>query len=312
MRDFHSISITLKAPLSQETLLAILQQGAVLEFNYTASVEDDSIITSRQAAANIMYQITEEKKALGSQDVFIVGQDFPLAFSIYVIENTSPKFNINTIDISLIPDRGSMWYKDKDERYLDFERYIHLLLKLRRDFEPLWLTTSKEYFEEDFYYHYRGLECLFKENTDISLRPNFKVEVTLLPDWKTQTFKNIFMHACSTGWKFYQSVEHLNTGSSLLSADTIIEYILQQSPEGFPEVSLCCVINETHYQLSFKTRPGKYFMLTLTPLGPTIDFAATVRHALDLCTDVCILELNTFDARYNYYEARPPLIPPHP
>lgn len=298
MSNLYSLKIILNSSFQTKYISEIITRGAENGCCYVEEYTKDEetvFISPEQAVEKIMYSWEEKKNENKSYASVGIGIQLENVF-----------FNLHfTEKIGYLAPWLSLYSHGwcKKSSYVDFEKYIRLSLLLMQDLEILWLKTYDEGYEEDLYW---GVELSYpqlRNIPDLSLSSDFKVDVTILPSYNYEVLYNLLDHGAALGWQ-YSIKTNSNNMVNVASIEQTIAYILDKIHHCPLGGTLMCLVNDVCYELTFALRVNtreNYSMFTLMPLNTSsVPLSQTVLHALDLCTDFCILELNTFDARYNY------------
>lgn len=295
MSMIYSLDAILNTVPSEEVIRKILIKGSEIGCQYideNRSPWGSSFLNPEQALLHIMEMWKEESQKYAapiSSGVNIKFQE--IGFGLKFTEKSG----------FLVP-----WLRlyrhgwCKESSYVDFEKYTRLLFLLVQDFTIIWLKTYDEGYDEELYVNDALSYPQLRKQPDLSILPQFRVETTIIPDYDYDTLHNLLEHGEKKGWRYYLNKQPV-LQQNPLSVQQAATNLLEQSPKGACKAMINCVTNNIEYQLTFDLRANAYFRFTLAPLDKTsVELQETVLHVLDLCTDFCILELTTFDARYNY------------
>lgn len=297
MSNTYSLRTILRIEFQKESIQQLLRRGAEVGCLYSNARDRGQGKTwwNYEEATAYLIEVWREGKLKKDDYCFPeIGIEFKnVSFDLCFKERAgllAPYFYLNR----------SGWTKKNVYRHIDsnidFEKYIRLFLVLVQDFTVVWIKTYEELGDLDLYDEYEWSYPQVREYPILTIPPRFKVDVTMEIPYNHETIYNVLEHGERAGWQFFYQ-ENLN-------AKQAADAILAQNPLGATVAYVTCSVGDTTYQLTFTLRFNKFFMFTLTPIkAAAVHLEQAVVHALDLCTDLVIFELNTFDARYNYIKS---------
>ena len=288
MSNMYTLDMVLNTQLQEQSVKKILQRATTIGCRYMQDSDYD------KATDYVMNEWCEGKRKNKSHCSPEIPMDFEgVSFDLKLGERSgllAPWLWLNRFGWN----KKNVYRRYDDD--IDFEKYIRLFLLLVQDFKVVWIKTYEELGELDLYDGYEWSRPRLRDHAILTIPPKFRVDVTMEIPYNHETIHNLLRHGECAGWKF----SHVDS----LNAQQAADAILKQSPTGNGEAHLTCFVGNATYQLSFTLRFKAFFMFTLTPLhAASVHLDQTVVHALELCTDFVIFELNTFDARYNYIQS---------